>query len=301
MADSVGWTTDQYVVTVATQQRTTRQVQAFSAGAADGDPARKALVADGVVCLRNAIARPWLDTIESGIVEALVGASADVDVVKREGDTGKFTFSSGAWCSVDGFRSYIFDSPLPDLVWPLLDSTDLTLFYDFLLIKEGHSDSAATPWHQDHSYYPIDGFKVVNSWVALDDIPAESALRFLAGSHHARTLYRAVDFEDPNRAYRHARSELPLPPDGIEPDAVLVAPLQAGDMLVWWSYTLHSAPGNSQPNRRAAFSVNWAGDDVTYNAKPALDTYLEPSLTVGAPIACEKFPRVRGGGEYALG
>ncbi len=275
-------------------------VQSFPAHTANAELAREALQRDGVVCLREAIGDDWLSTIESGIIDAIEGASADLDVVQRDGDEGRFSFSSGAWRTVEPFRSFIFDSPLPDLVWPLLDSDDLVLFYDFLLIKEAHSDSASTPWHQDHSYYPIDGFKVVNSWVALDDIPVESALRFLAGSHQAQTLYRAVDFDDPTRPYRHARAELPLPPvgagDELDDEKMLFAPLHAGDMLVWWSYTLHSAPGNRLDQRRAAFSVNWTGDDVTYNDRSALDTYMESSLTAGECIVCDKFPRVRGAG-----
>ena len=268
-------------------------IQSFDAdskGAPDG--VRLALEKDGVVCLRGAFDSSWLSVIEEGIVEALAGASADLEVVKREGDKGRFSFSSGAWRTVKPFQRFIFDSPLPDLVWPLLNSSTLTLFYDFLLIKEAHSDSALTPWHQDHSYYPLDGTKVVNSWTALDHIPIESALRFLAGSHNPPQLYRAVDFDNPNTSYRHARSELPLPP--TEADGTIVAAeLQPGDMLVWWSHILHCAPGNQLPRRRAAFSVNWLGDDITYNGQPALDTYIDPSLSPGDTVVSQKFPVVR--------
>ncbi|HJL90299.1 MAG TPA: phytanoyl-CoA dioxygenase family protein [Acidimicrobiales bacterium] len=268
-------------------------VQSFDAGSAGADGgARQALGDDGVVCLRRAFEAPWLSIVEDGIAAALAGASVDLDVVKREGDKGQFSFSSGAWQTVEPFRRFILDSPLADLVWPLLDSSTLALFYDFLLIKEAHSDSALTPWHQDHSYYPLDGTKVINSWVALDHIPLESALRFLSGSHSSSTLYRAVDFDDPSAPYRHARPELSLP--SINPDAcILATTLEPGDMLVWWSHTLHCAPGNRLDRRRAAFSVNWLGDDVTYNGQPALNTYIDPLLSPGDRVVGDKFPLVR--------
>ncbi len=64
-------------------------------------------------------------------------------------------------------------------------------------------------------------------------------------------------------------------------------------MLVWYSYTLHSAPGNRLDRRRAAFSVNWLGDDIVYNDKPSLETYRDSSQVVGQPIICDKFPLVR--------
>jgi len=253
-----------------------------------------ALNQDGVVCLRQAFSSQWLDVIEQGIKQALAGASTDIDIVKRKQDAGSFSVSSGAWMQVEPFREFIFDSHIADIAQSLLRTQQLVLFYDFLLIKEAFSNNAATPWHQDHSYYPLDGTKAINCWVALDDIPLESALQFMRGSHQPSTLYRAVDFDNPENDYRHARNELPLPPDELEfPAAILSTAVKAGDMLVWYSYTLHSAPGNKQDRRRAAFSVNWLGDDILYNDKPSLETYRDPSQVIGKPIICDKFPLVR--------
>jgi len=75
---------------------------------------------------------------------------------------------------------------------------------------------------------------------------------------------------------------------------ILASAMSPGDMLIWKSYTLHSAPGNRLDRRRAAFSVNWVGDDIVYNAKPSLEAYRDPTLTIGKPIFCKKFPLVRG-------
>ena len=251
---------------------------------------------DGVVCLRNAISKDWLDVIELGIRQALKGASTNLDVVKKPGDQGQFSVSSQAWQNVESFRRFIFDSPIADLAWPFLESRYLCLYYDFLLIKEAHSKNAATPWHQDHAYYPARGSKVINSWVALDPIPRSTALRFYRGSHQARLLYRAVNFEDPDHDYRHVRKERPEVPDidngkGIE---ILGTAMEPGDMLIWNSYTFHCAPGNSLDRRRAAFSVNWLGDDVTYDEMPALETYLDSELATGDRLISHKFPLVRG-------
>jgi len=253
------------------------------------------LSVDGVVCIRGAFDQVWRAVIETGIEAALAGASTNLDVVKNVDDVGSFSVSSGAWQTLQPFRRFIFESHMADIAWTLLDTRELVLFYDFLLIKQPRSDSAATPWHQDHSYYPLDGRKVINCWVALDDIPMQTALRFIRGSHLAGRLYRAVDFAEPEMDYRHARKELPLPParDSVIDGQILSSALCAGDMLVWTSYTLHSAPGNSLDVRRAAFSVSWLGDDVVYNDKPSLDTYRDPSQRSGMPIICDKFPLVR--------
>ena len=275
------------------------EVKSFALNPDDSVPvdAVNMLNEEGVVCLRQAFPKSWLDTIEQGIRLALAGASTDVDIIKRKSDAGSFSVSSGAWMQVEPFRRFIFDSHITDIALSLLDTQQLVLFYDFLLIKQALSNSAATPWHQDHSYYPLDGTKAINCWIALDDIPLQSALQFIQGSHQPGELFRAVDFDNPNNDYRHARKELPLPPDGEDAfsTAILSTAVKAGDMLAWKSYTLHSAPGNRLDRRRAAFSVNWLGDDIVYNDKPSLETYRDPSQVIGKPIQCDKFPLVRGG------
>ena len=276
--------------------QSTGKVQSFDATTAPLDPAAiRAFERDGVVCLRGAVGAPWLARIEAGITAALTGASTDLDVVQGKGDTGRFTFSSQAWQQVDQFRDFIFDGPVADLARQVMRSTTLRLFYDFLLIKEGGSASAATPWHQDHSFYPLKGRMVVNSWTALDPIPPETALRFWKGSHRAGTVYRAVNFADPAQPYKHARMEMPVIPDvDALPEAeIITAAMDPGDLLIFTSRTVHGAPGNRLNQRRAGFSLNWVGDDVIYDDVPALDTYRDASLTTGDPLSGPKFPQVR--------
>ena len=264
---------------------------------ADGLPGSDAVSAyhrDGVVCLRTAYDAGWLSLIEEGIDLALSGRSEDLDIVRKPGDSGQFSFSSQAWRQVEPFRQFIFESRAPDLAWPFLDSTVLTLFYDFLLIKEAGAVSAKTPWHQDQAYYPLNGTQVINCWTALDPIPVQTALQFWKGSHAERRVYQAVDFAGESD-YRHLQSHRPPPPDiDRQPAAdILTTELAPGDMLVWNSCTFHSAPGNTLDRRRAAFSINWVGDGVTFHDIPSLQTYRADGLTEGMHINCDKFPVVR--------
>jgi ectoine hydroxylase-related dioxygenase (phytanoyl-CoA dioxygenase family) len=263
----------------------------------DKRPTAEAVAAfqrDGVVCIRQAIGPEWLDLVESGI-DAAKGRFENEDTYRRDGDAGKFSYHQGAWTKVESIRRFIFDSHAPDLAWPFLSSRYVIFFYENTLIKEPHSDHAETPWHQDHPYYPLDGTKVINCWTALDSIPVETSLRFLKGSHNSSTVYRTVNFDDPESAYSPAPTELPANPDiDNDPTAeILTAAMEPGDMLVWSSRTFHSAPGNTLDRRRAAISLNWVGDDVVYNAQPSVASYRHESLRVGQSIACEKFPIVR--------
>lgn len=259
-----------------------------------GENAVQAYERDGVVCLRKAHGSPWLAVVEEGIEAALSGASEDLDIVEKSGDAGRFSVSSQAWRHVEPFRRFIFESRAPDLAWPFLRSEVLTLFYDFLLIKEAGTAQAKTPWHQDHAYYPLHGSRVINCWTALDAIPIETALRFWKGSHADGTVYQAVDFTG-DADYRHLQGNRPPRPDiDRDPTAeILAIDMAPGDMLVWNSRTFHSAPGNTLDRRRAAFSLNWVGDGVTFHDIPSLRTYRADGLAEGMPIACDKFPVVR--------
>ena len=183
---------------------------------------------------------------EEGIEQALSGASENVDIVEKSGDSGRFSFSSQAWRQVDAFRQAIIESRSPDIGFSLLGTDSMNLFYDFLLIKEAGTANANTPWHQDHAYYPLHGVGVINCWTALDPIPMETALRFWAGSHREARIYQAANFAG-DTDYRHARSDRPVIPDIDDDPAtrILATELQPGDMLAWDSYIFHSAPGNT--------------------------------------------------------
>ena len=260
-------------------------------------PEKSAVVAyerDGVVCLRNAHSAVWLALIEQGIDEALAGGSEDIDIVDKACDSGRCSYSSQAWQQVATFKQFIFESRLADLSWPFLKSKSLVLYYDFLLIKEPGASRAATPWHQDHAYYPLRGSDVINCWTALDKIPLDTALRFWRGSHVQKLIHQAVEFSGESD-YQHLQTARPLPPDiNADPTAeILAIDMNPGDMLVWDSHTFHSAPGNTSSNRRAAFSVNWTGDGAVFHDMPSLGTYRDDGIQDGMLIAGERFPTLR--------
>lgn len=267
------------------------------AGGGPGAAAIAAYKRDGVICLRGAFGRDWLDVIESGIEQAMARGGPTAVTIAPEGDEGVFFYDSIMWKEVEPFRRFIFESHAPDLYCGLLESTTLNFYYDFLLVKWPHCDGAATPWHQDHSYYPLYGRKVINCWTALDQIPLETALRFVRGSHAEGTVHRLVPFGS-EIVYENPAADNPPPPDfDADPDADIVScAMEPGDTLVFNSRTFHSAPGNSLDRRRAAFSTNWAGDDVTYNDMPESSDppYRGENLVHGGPITCETFPLVRG-------
>lgn len=256
---------------------------------------------DGVICLRGVLGQDWLDVIESGIdlyfeEKRSQGDAANVEV-KYKGDSGSFHYATLMWKHLHPFARVIFESNAASVFGSLLETNKLNLYYDFLLIKEPRCKKAVTPWHQDHSYYCLNGHKIINCWIALDPIPFATALRFVRGSHRNYPVHRAIHFA-PGQEYAGVIKDRPAPPDfdslsSSNSDIEIVScELNPGDALVWNSRTFHSAPGNTLDQRRAALSINFCGDDVTYYDMPQdPDPPIRgENLVEGGDITCDSFP-----------
>ena len=255
---------------------------------------------DGVVCLRQAFAQHWLEEIEKGIEDVYAMGGANAQNIKADpSDPGFFYYDSVMWPKVPRFKNFIFNSNAPDLYRSLLETDTLTFYYDFLIVKNAGCNTSATPWHHDIAYYPLLGTQIANCWTALDPIPAETAVRFVRGSHRQTRTTRATHF-NPATEYQNLMTERPKAPDF---DAmaergeceVIACAMEPGDTVVFNCRTFHCAPGNHLAHRRGAFSTNWVGDDVTYNDIPQ---ETDPKtrgegLVQGGPIACDTFPRLR--------
>ena len=109
-------------------------------------------------------------------------------------------------------RTFIYESNAPDLFRSLLQTEVLTFYYDFLIVKNAGCNTSSTPWHHDIAYYPLNGTQIVNCWTALDDIPLETALRFIKGSHQQNTTTRATHF-NPEGEYHNLMTERPVVQD----------------------------------------------------------------------------------------
>ena len=253
---------------------------------------------DGVVSLRNAFSREWVELLAEGM-EIAIHEGVDLDTkfnIAAPGEPGFFFYDTFMWQRIDAFRRFIFDSHVADIAANVMQSNGLLFYFDFMLVKEPGT-SQKTPWHYDEAYWPVSGEQICNLWISLDHIPEETALRFVRGSHRWSHSYRAVHF-DPTASYANL-PDLPEPPDWDQEPGdhqLCFAPMEPGDCLVFNRRTHHSAPGNSlKATRRRALATHWLGDDIIYNDKPQETDppYRGENLVHGGSMECESFPRVR--------
>jgi len=261
-----------------------------------GGDALEAYQRDGVVCLRNAFSDEWVEKGRRAVAAALRARSRSnqYSSYRAAGEKGRFFFDTFLWKRLPSFREFTFESPAAELARRVMQSESLLLYFDMAIVKEPGT-SAETPWHYDEAYWPVSGTQVCNLWMALDHVPVDTALRFVAGSHKLDRDYLAVDFFTREDMKNH-RDSRPPQWDQIEGDhRILLAPMEPGDCAILNLRTHHSAPGNLQrKNRRRAICTHWFGDDARFADKSWECNPDErgENLVHGGPLECATFPRI---------
>jgi len=129
---------------------------------------------------------------------------------------------------------------------------DILLWGSSFFIKEPKT-SAYVSWHQDATYWGLDGSEVVTAWIALADAPVESgAMTFWPRSHLKLQLPHNDTFSDDNLLSRGQEIAVDVP----EGEAVAV-PLKAGEMSLHHVLLVHGSKPNTTADRRIGFALRY--------------------------------------------
>lgn len=157
----------------------------------------------------------------------------------------------------------ILTSPLELATHPaVLDAVEALIGPDILLldvtyiVKEPHTPSFVS-WHQDLTYWGLNGGNQVSMWLALSPATEESGcMRMLPGSH--RLGQRAhTDRHDPDNVLYRGQEVA----DITEEDATLV-PLNPGEASFHHGWTLHASLPNRSADRRIGLNAQFITPDV---------------------------------------
>ena len=129
---------------------------------------------------------------------------------------------------------------------------DVLLWGSSFFIKEPKT-TAFVSWHQDATYWGLDGSDVVTAWVALADAPVESgAMTFWPRSHQQLQLPHKDTFADDNLLSRGQEIAVEVPQD----EGVAV-PLKAGEMSLHHVLLVHGSKANTTADRRIGFALRY--------------------------------------------
>ncbi len=250
----------------------------------------------GVLYIPNLLIAEEIKCLEEGIECNLQNLSAMAKVASPEFDTGLFIEDFCTWQDNPYYKQIIFDSPLAAIAGLLMQSKQVRLYHDHMLVKEPYTQ-AITPWHQDLPYYNINGMQNCSFWIPIDPVSRESTLEFISGSHLG-PWYTPRTFKD-NQAQWFAEGildELPTDAELRKSNEILGWEMKPGDVIIFNMLTLHASKGVPNNQRRRVLSLRFMGDDTKFAPRawktspdfPGLNERLE----TGSKMEDELFPLV---------
>ncbi len=257
----------------------------------------KTYAQDGIVCLRGMFSADWVNKLRAAAERSMQNpGDLHVELAAERQEAGRFFHDTFVWRYNETCRSCVYDSPAAQIANQLMGATRTNIFFDQWLIKEPGSETK-TPWHQDMTYWPIDGTQISTLWLALDPVDKENgAVEYVKGSHLWQRKFKPVSFGGGNQY----KEELPEVPDieAMRDDLEFISfDMQPGDCTLHNGLTIHGSPGNlSLDQRRRAWVSRWAGDDVVYKPREGLQEMppIPPGLKSGDPLDSDLWPRIIG-------
>ena len=249
---------------------------------------------DGAVVIRGLFSAEEIECLVEGIEANISAPSWRSKVASSSDDPGWFMEDFCTWQDNPAYRRIIEDSSLASVAAQLIQSQEVRLFHDHMLVKEPGTEQR-TPWHQDQPYYNIDGKQNVSFWIPVDSVPKAWTLEVVAGSHLGGWLMPRTFLDQ--QAKWFPEGSMKEVPD-IEADRnkynILGWALEPGDAVAFHMLSLHASAGIQGDQRRRVFSVRLIGDDVihaprSWETSPDFPGLVD-ELPAGSPMNHPLFP-----------
>ena len=123
----------------------------------------------GVCIIKNIINKHWLNILAEGIEENFKKPSQYKCVYEKIQGNEIFYDDYCNWQRIPEYKNFLLNSKIANIAANLMQSKKVNLFHEHVLIKEVGAQKK-TPWHQDQSYYCIQGRQNISFWIPLDKI-----------------------------------------------------------------------------------------------------------------------------------
>jgi len=249
---------------------------------------------EGVLLLKNIISKKWIKLLKQGVEKNFLHPSKYKCVYEKVNGIELFYDDYCNWQRINEYKDFLFKSGIANIASQLMISKKVNLFHEHVLIKK-EGATKKTPFHQDQSYYCVNGYQNISFWCPLDKVSKVTSPEFIAKSHKWREKFLPTKFF--GDSYELADKEFIKIPD-IEANRkkfdILSYELNTGDAIAFNFSTVHGAPGNKDLNQRRAFSARFTGDDAKYIKRKGemSPPFPEVKLKNGDKLDCETFPRI---------
>ena len=246
----------------------------------------------GVIVLRNIISKKWISILKQGLKKNFDKPSKYKCVYEKNNKKELFYDDYCNWKRITEYKNFIFNSNIAFIAKVLMQSNKVNLFHEHVLIKEVGSKKR-TPWHQDQSYYCVNGKDNCSLWIPLDPISKRNCPEFILGSHKWKdqflpTKFIGKDYELKDKEFK----KIPEIEKNKKKYNIISWNLEPGDAIAFNFATVHGAPGNNTKKRRRAFSARFTGDDATFAKRKGeiSPPFPEVKLKHGDKLDSDTFP-----------
>lgn len=231
----------------------------------------------------------------AGIVELIKSSGKPFLFDDADSARGSFLLDTGIAARQKAFRRFSITGPGPEIAAALLQPEKLTFFGDQMFVKEPGTRER-TAFHQDATYFEIDGEQCCVLWMPVDPVILETgAMLYLRGSHRDGKLYQPNVFVAQTPLPGAQGEPLPDIEGHMAEYDIVHFDVEPGDVIVHHYRTVHGAGGNlSRYQVRRAASLRYCGDDIRFRSRPWAPRQLHHTqrLTNGDPLGPPDFPIV---------
>jgi len=208
---------------------------------------------------------------------------------------GRFLLDTAISSRLREFNRFVRRGAGPEIAAALLHSKKVNFFGDQVFLKEPGTRER-TAFHQDASYFEIEGDQCCVIWIPTDPVKLEhGAMMYVRGSHKDGHLYQPNVFISQTPLPGSKGNVLPDIEGHLDDYDLVHFDTEPGDVLVHHYKTVHGTGGNtSRYQVRRAASLRYCGDDIRIKRRPGTPKQLHHTndLKDGMPLDGTDFPVV---------
>ena len=260
---------------------------------------------DGAVMLEGVLDETWLQVLAQGVALNLAQPSSrQLDWVRDEAGGEHLFFDAVTVRHNPFYERYMLQSPIGAIAAAMMGAPTALAFYVSVFIR-AQGTQAPTPWHQDQTYWCVEGRQALSIWASLDAVPRGTELRFVRGSHlWERPVAKPYFEQERLGGVRPAQADDAVPVldfDGADRDRFdLVGwAMEPGDVVVFHGMTVHGGSGRLPATTgRRSISAQWIGEDARLVDRPGghdphwLPEFAKFGLGPGDCPACAMCPAI---------
>jgi len=263
---------------------------------------------DGVVCIRDALTDETLRMAREAIEWS--ARHAGPNSYRQVSESGAENFQDRANPAALSRYGVLAKQPefkaVLDELWGV---GDVWFIFEQVFIRRNGA-SPPTQWHQDTLYMPTRGDRLATVWFCLGDIPRNSALEVIPGSHRG-PLYNGIKAHpDEGTVPLFDRADIPPLPDiEAEREKWPITSWATGprDLLIFHPSILHGGGQNRENVSRQTVTLRFFGEDTVVSDlddggvyrcsadegdpayHPVMAMYRQPT---GSPFQHPHFPKL---------